>query len=231
MLGAAHRKQLLRQFLAGVSHVPQWKVSAQERAVNIARRLLELMAQAEEQECDTRPYPRTSPKTVLLFWCLQEATRAHEAEVERRVLRPGNPMEECYEEGENLLQQTLRQAKCGILGKAQRRRLEQYRRHLDVSFMREHAEAVMDALSSASGLPVYVPGDEIRGDALREFADVPSLTAPLVCMLCSPDVSNPECCGASGGAGVDPECSLVSGLAGFLTDESFLRHCAACHSG
>ena len=140
-------------------------------------------------------------------------------------------MEECYEEGDNLLQQTLRQVKCGILGKAQRRRLEQYRRHLDVSFMREHQEAVMEASGSAAGLPVYVPGDEVQGDALREFADVPSLTAPLVCMLCSPDVSNPECCGASGGAGADPECSLASGGVGFLTEDSFLRHCAAFHSG
>ena len=216
--GERKRKRNLRRFLAGVLHVPQKNVGAQELAGNISRRLLELMAKAEEQECDTRPYPRTSPKTVLLFWCLQEATRAHEAEVERRVLRPGNPMEECYEEGDNLLQQTLRQAQCGIYGKAQRRRLEQYRRHLDVSFMREHAEAVMEALSTASGLPVYVAGDEIEGDALREFADVPILTAPLVCMLCNPDASNPECSGASAGAG-------------FLTEESFLRHCAACHSG
>ena len=225
------KRRYLRRLLGGALHVQVMHTSATELAGTISRRLLELMAQAEEQECDTRPYPRTSPKTVLLFWCLQEATRAHEAEVERRVLRPGNPMEECYEEGENLLQQTLRQAKCGILGKAQRRRLEQYRRHLDVSFMREHAEAVMEALSSASGLPVYVPGDEIRGDALREFADVPSLTAPLVCMLCNPNASDPDCCGASGGAGADAECSLASGGAGFLAEESFLRHCEAFHSG
>ena len=49
-------------------------------------------------------------------------------------------------------------------------------------------------------------GIEIQGDALREFEDVPILTAPLVCMLCVPG-------------------------AGFLTDVSFLQHCVACHGG
>ena len=97
--------------------------------------------------------------------------------------------------------------------------------------MRVHAEAVTQALRTASGLPGYVAGDEIQGDALREFEDVPILTAPLVCMLCAPGGSGPECSGASGGDGMEPECSLASGVAGFLTEERFLRHCAACHSG
>ena len=86
--------------------VSRYNVSAKEAAGRLSRRLLELMAEAEAQECDTRPYPRTSPKTVLLFWCMQEATRVHAAEVERRLLQPGNPMEDCYEEGDNLLPQT-----------------------------------------------------------------------------------------------------------------------------
>ena len=215
-LGQSKRHHL-RRLLCAALHLSQWKVSAKDMAGAIVRRLVELMAEAEAQECDTRPYPRTSPKTVLLFWCMQEATRAQEAEVERRVLRPGNPLEDCYEEGDNLLQQTLRQAKSGLLGKAQRRRLEHYRRHLDVAFMREHAEAVREALLASSGLPVYVAGSEIQGEVLREFEAIPILTAPLVCMLCAPGASGPECSGASG-------------VAGFLTEESFLRHCGACHS-
>ena len=177
------------------------KVAAKDMAGVISRRLVELMAEAEAQECDARPYPRTSPKTVVLFWRMQQATRAKEAAVERRILRPGNPLEDCYEEGVNLLQQTLRQVKSGVLGKAQRRRLEQYRRHLEVAFMREHAEAVRQALLASSGLPVYVAGSEIQGDRLCVFQDVPILTAPLVCMLCVPGASGPECSGASGVVG------------------------------
>ena len=89
----------------------------------------------------------------------------------------------------------------------------------------------MQALGSAPGLPVYVAGDEIQGDALREFEDVPILTAPLVCMLCPPGGSGPEALGASSGDSMEPKGSLASCVAGFLTEESFLRHCAECHSG
>ena len=117
---------------------------------------------------------------------------------------------------ENLLEQTLRQAKAGILGKPQLQRLRQYHRHRDLSFMREHAAAIAEALAADAGLPLYVAGDEIDGNALREFENRPIITAPLVCMLCGTDEKN------------NP---LTSKSFGFLTEESFLKHCASCHGG
>ena len=132
--GGSKGGKCMVRLIAAVLTLPTKHVKFVEMADSVCRRLGELMAEAQSKGFDTRPYPRSSPKTVLLFWCMHEACRVKEAMMANRFLRQGNPLEECYEEGENLLQQTLRQAQCGLLGKAQRRRLEQYRRHLDLGF-------------------------------------------------------------------------------------------------
>ena len=63
---------------------------------------------------------------------------------------------------------------------------------------------MLGALATTAGLPSYILGDEIRGDVLRRFEGSPSLTAPLVCMLCS---------------------------SSFLTESCFLRHFRTDHAG
>ena len=168
---------------------------------------------------------------MLLFWCLDKAHRGHQEQIKQRIERPGDPLEECYELGDTLVQQTLRQASCGILGKAQRRRLEQYNRHLDLACLREHTEEIRRALTALSGLPIYVAGDEIQGDALREFEKVPILTAPLVCRLCAPASAGPPVAGAADAMSSPVAEPLTAGVSGFMTEESFLRHCHACHGG
>ena len=80
-LGQAKGTRVLR-LLGVVLQVSRRKAAAKDVAGVVSRRLVGLMAEAEAQQCDTRPYPRTSPKTVVLFWCTQEATRAKEAAVE-----------------------------------------------------------------------------------------------------------------------------------------------------
>ena len=48
-------------------------------------------------------------------------------------------MEECYEDSASLIEQTLRQAELGILGKKQRRRLLSYQGYVDALFLQVHA--------------------------------------------------------------------------------------------
>ena len=52
------------------------------------------------------------------------------------------------------------------------------------SFVLQFKDLVNAAAAVALGLPQYVPGMAINGDALREFSSTPLLCGPLVCQLC-----------------------------------------------
>ena len=137
--------------------------------------------------------------------------RRNVAAVQAKLDVPANPMEECYESSASLIEQTLRQAELGILGKQQRRRLQSYERYLHMPFLQVHAERGRAALGQAAGLPTYVGGDEIVGDALRKFSNAPILTPPLACMLCEGDGE--------------------AGTLGFVSERAFTVHCDKQHGG
>ena len=52
------------------------------------------------------------------------------------------------------------------------------------SLVLQFKDRVNAAAAVALGLPQYVPGMAINGDALREFSSTPLLCGPLVCQLC-----------------------------------------------
>ncbi len=54
----------------------------------------------------------------------------------------------------------------------------------------KYMDQVQSACSAQRGVPAFVSGVEIAGDALRTFQKTPVLTGPLVCQLCDADFTN-----------------------------------------
>ena len=52
---------------------------------------------------------------------------------------------------------------------------------MHMPFLQQDAEGVTIALGRAAGFPCYVAGEEIAGDAFRDFGDALLLMPPLAC--------------------------------------------------
>ena len=50
--------------------------------------------------------------------------------------------------------------------------------------VQKYKSLLLQASTMTQGPSVYVPGDQVLGDSLREFSDEPRLCGPLVCQLC-----------------------------------------------
>eukprot|EP00972_Heterocapsa_arctica_P030753 4526891-Heterocapsa_arctica.AAC.1 len=67
----------------------------------------------------------------------------------------------------------------GLRSRPLLRRIQRYRKYMDHPALQsnpvvqQYREQVIAASSAPAGRAQYVPGDDVRGDALREFSNTP----------------------------------------------------------
>ena len=180
----------------------------------------EMTEEAETAQLDLTPYGETeillSGQTVyiqfapivFIFWGIAAIRNNRAAEAQRELEVQANPMEPFADEAENQIEQDLMQFESGMLCKGPlRQRLKEYKDALarGYDFMKKYEQRIQQCDSARRGRKLdYVPGHDIRGDALRIFDDKPILSPPLVCQLCD---------------------------AGFICDNDFKKHLACDHAG
>ncbi len=119
------------------------------------------------------------------------------AEIRRRelgdleeVTTPPDRFDAFADEAENRLEQDLLMLRNGIRTRAMKSRTNMYRAYMNdpdmqmLEVVQRYKAVLTEAEAVPSNLAPYVPGDAIPGDALREWASLPTLCGPLVCQLC-----------------------------------------------
>ena len=103
---------------------------------------------------------------------------------------PPDPMDPFADEAANRLEQDVLMATNGFRPRTVMRRIARCKRYmteaavLEMDVVQKYKDQVMQAAAAFAGLPPYVAGDDIAGDALRTFSEEPIITGPLVCQLC-----------------------------------------------
>ena len=143
----------------------------------------------------------------------EELATLHDKEIGAltELVQEADPLSGFAAESNNRLEQDLQLHRAGVRARELTRRLHKYENYMtdpalqDRASVNRYTDLVLEALASTGQSLTHVPGDDIRCEKLRVFADTPCLCGPLVCQLCE---------------GVD-----------FLCEEDFARHHKHCHGG
>jgi hypothetical protein len=111
----------------------------------------------------------------------------------QEVEAPPDPMDPFANVAGKRHEQDLLMMTHGLRSKPLLRRVQHYKRHVSAPLLQnrplaqQYEDQILATASAASGLAMYVSGDDIAGDVLRVSKDQPLLSGPLVCQLCGAD--------------------------------------------